>query len=152
MKPEEIAEMFESLPSSTQDAMLRRVINEVGGEKVAAMLLTAVMNNEPVYRETVDDLRTKLRNGNELATNTKNLVDDLRSKGRDFTECWAAVVTITSAVAEMNTLLEICGYALARLAWDGEVPTGDKSETTDSAEEQVIDLGKLAVEIRVDES
>lgn len=131
---EALQKLAEALPPHLQEKFTRDVIQAIGTDKVATMIMATVMANEEPFVETVAEIRKLGDRGEQLLDHTQPFLGELRKNGKDFHECWAAMVMLLSIAANHNALVEMLGYCLTWITFNGQVPV--TPDTPESAAEK----------------
>ncbi len=127
---EALYELAEALPPHLREKFARDVVKAIGPDKVSEMIMATVMANEEPFTETVAEIKKLGDRGEQLLEHTKPFLGSLKDAGKDFHECWAAMVLLLSISANNNALVEMLGYCLTWITFNGQVPvTPDTPES-----------------------
>jgi hypothetical protein len=149
---EALQQLAEALPPHLQEKFARDVVKTIGTDKVATMLMGAIMSNDEVFQDSVAEVKKLGSRGDDMLAHCGPFIQDLRDHGKDFHECWAAMIMMLSISTNSNALVEMLGYALTWIAFNGQVPpTPDTPESAAAkataarkVADEFLDLGKLA--------
>lgn len=130
---EALEKLAEAMPPHLRDKFARDIAKAVGPEKLSQALMQTIMSNDEVFQQAVADVKRHSDMGPQLIDNTQGFIGQLRSKGKDFDECWAAM-SMAFALAHPDSLCEIAGYLATWLVFHHQ--QSDITDTPESAAEK----------------